>query len=69
MTKVFNTGKVKIGEAYIPRQRQEVSKDAFALQTQLLKRGPRAVDWDGLAIVAVLTTLVVGGLAKFWGFV
>ena len=69
MTKAFNTGKLKIGEAYVPRQRLEVSKDAFDLQTQLLKRGPRVVDWDGLAIVVVLTILVVGGLAKFWGFV
>ena len=69
MTKAFNTGKLKIGEAYVPRQRLEVSKDAFDLQTQLLKQGPRAVDWDGLAIVVVLTVLVVGGLAKFWGFV
>ena len=69
MTKAFNTGKVKIGEAYVPRQRLEVSKDAFDLQTRLLKRGPRAVDWDGLAIVVVLTILVVGGLAKFWGLV
>ena len=69
MTKAFNTGKLKIGEAYVPRQLLEVSKDAFDLQTQLLKRRPRAVDWDGLAIVVVLTVLVVGGLAKFWGFV
>ena len=69
MTKAFNTGKLKIGEAYVPRQRLEVSKDAFDLQTQLLGRRPEAVDWDGLTIVVVLTILVVGGLAKFWGFV
>lgn len=69
MTKAFNTGKLKIGEAYVPRQRLEVSKDAFDLQTQLLKRGPRTVDWDGLLIVATLTILVAGGLARFWGFV
>ncbi len=69
MTTPFNTGKIKIGEAYVPRQRLEVSKDAFDLQTQLLKRQPRTVDWDGLAIVVILTILVVGGLAKFWGLV
>jgi len=69
MTKAFNTGKLKIGEAYVPRQRLEVSKDAFDLQTQLLERGPRAVDWDGIVIVVTLTILVVGGLAKFWGLV
>lgn len=69
MTKVFNTGKVKIGVAYTPRQRLEVSKDAFDLQTQLLERQPRTVDWDGLAIAVVMTILVAGGLAKFWGFV
>lgn len=69
MTKAFNTGKVKIGEAYVPRQRLEVSKDAFDLQTQLLGRRPGTVDWDGLAIVIILMILVVGGLAKFWGFV
>lgn len=69
MTKAFNTGKVKIGEAYVPRQLLEVSKDAFDLQTQLLKRQPRAVDWDGILIVVVLTILVAGWLAKFWGFV
>ena len=69
MTRAFNTGKVKIGEAYVPRQRLEVSKDAFDLQTQLLKRRPRTVDWDGLAIVVVMTILVAGGLAKFWGFI
>jgi len=69
MTKAFNTGKIKIGEAYVPRQRLEVSKDAFDLQTQLLKRGSRTVDWDGLLIVVTLTILVAVGLAKFWGFV
>ena len=69
MTKAFNTGKLKIGEAYVPRQRLEVSKDAFDLQTQLLKRGPRTVDWDGLLIVVILTILVAGGLVKFWGLV
>lgn len=69
MTKAFNTGKLKIGEAYVPRQRLEVSKDAFDLQTQLLKRGPRTVDWDGILIVVILTILVAVGLAKFWGLV
>ncbi len=70
MTKAFNTGKVKIGEAYVPRQRLEVSKDAFDLQTQLLGgRRPRSVDWDGISIVVTLAILVAGGLAKFWGFV
>ena len=69
MTKAFNTGKLKIGEAYVPRQRLEVSKDAFDLQTQLLKRVPRTVDWDGLLIVVILTILVAGGLARFWGLV
>lgn len=69
MTKAFNTGKLKIGEAYVPRQHLEVSKDAFDLQTQLLKRGPRTVDWDGISIVVTLTILVAGGLAKFWGLV
>lgn len=69
MTKAFNTGKLKIGEAYVPSQRPEVSKDAFDLQTQLLKRGPRTVDWDGISIAVTLTILVAGGLAKFWGFV
>ncbi len=69
MTKPFNTGKIKIGEAYVPRQRLEVSKDAFDLQTQLLKRRPEAVDRGGIAIVVIMTILVAGGLAKFWGLV
>ena len=69
MTKAFNTGKLKIGEAYVPRQRLEVSKDAFDLQTQLLKRGPQTVDWDGISIAVTIMILVAGGLARFWGFV
>lgn len=69
MTRAFNTGKLKIGEAYVPRQRLEVSKDDFDLQTQLLKRGSRTVDWDGISIAVTLTIMVAGGLAKFWGLV
>lgn len=67
MTRAFNTGKVKIGEVYVPRQRQEMSKDAFDLQTQLLRQKPPTVDWDGVLIAAVMTALVTGGLAKLWG--
>lgn len=69
MTKAFNTGKLKIGEAYVPPQRPEVSKDAFDLQTQLLNRGPQTVDWDGISIAVIMMILVAGGLAKFWGLV
>lgn len=37
----YNTGKVRIGEAYVPRQRWEPSKDAYDLQTALLGESPR----------------------------
>lgn len=67
MTRAFNTGKIKIGEAYIPRQRQEMSKDAFDLQTHLLERNPKGVDWDGVLIVSIMTALVAAVLARFWG--
>lgn len=33
----YNTGKVIIGLAYVPRQRWEPSADAFRLQTALLE--------------------------------
>ena len=32
----YNTGKVVIGVAYVPRQRWEPSKDAYDIQTALL---------------------------------
>lgn len=37
----YNTGKVVIGMAYVPRQRWEPSKDAYDLQTALLGGSPR----------------------------
>jgi hypothetical protein len=32
----YNTGKVRIGLAYVPRQRWEPSSDAYSIQTALL---------------------------------
>lgn len=37
----YNTGKVVIGVAYVPRQRWEPSKDAYDIQTALLDKQPR----------------------------
>lgn len=37
----YNTGKVEIGVAYVPRQRWEPSRDAYDIQTALLNREPR----------------------------
>jgi hypothetical protein len=37
----YNTGKVVIGVAYVPRQRWEPSKDAYDIQTALLGGSPR----------------------------
>jgi hypothetical protein len=32
----YNTGKLRIGVAYVPRQRWEPSSDAYSIQTALL---------------------------------
>jgi hypothetical protein len=43
----YNTGKVKIGFAYVPAQPWSPSRDAYNLQTALLSpargRGPRSI--------------------------
>ena len=57
MTKAFNTGKVKIGEAYMRQQRPHHDADALRLQRALL--GERvSTDWGGVLIAAVCIIIV-----------
>lgn len=60
----IDTGRVIIGCAHIQPQYSHHDRDALRLQSALL--GNRtAVDWDGIAIVAVVLVAVVGLIV--WG--
>jgi len=54
----YNTGKVKIGLLYTPPQVPHHDADALLLQRALLGERPR-IDWDGIAIVAIVVAAVV----------
>ena len=55
--KVFNTGKVQIGRAYVPTARPYHDRDALRLQSALLGHKPQT-DWDGIGIVAGVLVVV-----------
>lgn len=59
--KVFNTGKVQIGRAYVPTARPYHDRDALRLQSALLGHKPE-IDWDGIIIAAVCLAALVAML-------
>ena len=63
--KTYNTGKVRIGLAYVPTPRPYHDRDALRLQDALL-RNVRRTDWDG--VVIILCMCVIAG-ALTWAVV
>ena len=59
--KVFNTGKVQIGRAYVPTARPYHDRDALRLQSALLGHKPQT-DWDGIIIAATCLAALVAML-------
>ena len=61
----YNTGKVRIGSAYVPKTKPYHDRDALRLQDALLGNKPQR-DWDGAFIAAVVVVVVFGILTHFW---
>ena len=63
--RIFNTGKVKIGSKYQPpKEAPYMDRDALRLQRALIDK-PQ-IDWDGIAIVAGVVTLIGILLVPGW---
>lgn len=66
MTTVFNTGKVRIGAAYVRPVRQESDPDMLRLQRALMGDESQHTDRDGIAIVVACALAAVWVLFGFW---